>query len=637
MKTEKKARTHADKQKTLVRIMCIVMCALMVLGVLAAVIPYLALNVSAADVQETETVQIEEESEPDHGLLLRIGLIFGSDVPASYTVSAQNGFTLGYVSTADNSFTPCFPVSARKITVCQDANLVKTDDGFVPGAQNVTLGGYHLHLPAAYADMQSLRSAVNAVNTKLQNAGIYSSLIYAFPCAIDGKLYIRIGDFGSADSASKKSALVEAALSETPAVVRPDSAALTVIDPEQSLILFEQKGQNTSLGAAPAMKLQKDGTQETYPIVTPVGHSYEGVFSFARYSSGVSVTNIVPLEQYVAGVIPYEIGTDWNMEAYKAFAVVVRSYALANLGGHRSYGIDLCSGGDCQVYRGTGRQTENIRKAVAETRGIVAVYGGKVCNTMYSAVTGGCTVNVEQVWNGAAYPYLRAVSTPWEEYATHPEGEWVTEVSGQELYEYLRGVKGYKELRGAVQSIDVEEFAENSSYIYKMKITDIYGNVLSLKGTNIIRSAFGKYVNSANFVIGKNGSIPALEKNFSVITEDGKKEIPVTVSGEKRTMQMLTADGVVTVEIGSALRVKQDETTETLLPVCGYDIPEQAEKLLMNPKNKNFILIGKGWGHGCGFSQWGIMSLSELGYGWEDILNAYLTDVTLEPYTNVLP
>ena len=56
----------------------------------------------------------------------------------------------------------------------------------------------------------------------------------------------------------------------------------------------------------------------------------------------------------------------------------------------------------------------------------------------------------------------------------------------------------------------------------------------------------------------------------------------------------------------------------------------------MNKAGKDqFVLIGKGYGHGCGISQWGAKNLSEQGYSYEEIIHAYLTDVTIEPYTNV--
>ena len=43
----------------------------------------------------------------------------------------------------------------------------------------------------------------------------------------------------------------------------------------------------------------------------------------------------------------------------------------------------------------------------------------------------------------------------------------------------------------------------------------------------------------------------------------------------------------------------------------------------------NFIFVGKGWGHGVGMSQYGARDLADMGYGYEDILNSYFTDVEI--------
>ena len=87
------------------------------------------------------------------------------------------------------------------------------------------------------------------------------------------------------------------------------------------------------------------------------------------------LANVVPVEVYVAGVLPYEIGTYWTLETQKAFAVCVRSFAVANIGRHEStYGLDLCNSSHCQVNHGVTRTVAITWQAVNETKGIVATY-----------------------------------------------------------------------------------------------------------------------------------------------------------------------------------------------------------------------------------------------------------------------
>ncbi|MBP3919657.1 MAG: SpoIID/LytB domain-containing protein [Clostridia bacterium] len=623
------------------QIFCLIMAVLMLLGVLAAVIPY----VSAVDLPpNTEDSYISNEAvptqtdnqtekEPDNGLLLRIGLQYGSGVHTSFAVRAEFGFSLGIVK-KDNVYTVLYETEEPHIAVCKDGNLALDNDGYyVLSSQNVVIGGYHLELPTAYSTKDEIMEAVQTVNQKLADANIRSSLIYAFPAYHSGMFYIRIGDFGSMDSANSKADIVAAAVNEPPTAVIPMTDALTVLAPDKNLILMEFQANDGLLGAAP---LQKENTDTV--IITPAKNGYRGVFLFGNYNSGISVTNLISLEEYVAGVLPYEINRNWSYEAIKAFACIVRSYTLSNRTKHTSLGIDLCNSTDCQVYKGVGLQNEAILRAVEETRGLVITYGNEICSTVYSAVTGGCTVNVEQIWNGSAFPYLRAVETPWEDYASHPNGVWMAEVSPGDLYTYLANTKGYTQLKSSITDISIVELAENSSYVYKLAITDSQGNTVTLRGTDVIRTTLGKYLNSANFVVGYRGEIPILNKYVSVITESGTQALYIDRTENRKTVQVMTANGIVETDITDGLPVLQGDGSTTLLTdeKAVYDIPADALQRLNDPTNGNFLFIGKGWGHGGGISQWGAKNMAENGAYYDEIIHAYFTDVKIRNYKELL-
>ncbi|MBQ8578275.1 MAG: SpoIID/LytB domain-containing protein [Clostridia bacterium] len=636
-----KKRTQAEKQQLVRQIICLAMVILMLLGVLVAAIPY----VSAAEVTENSTSDVvtevmtedaENEEEPDEGLLLRIGLMYGTGVTQSFAVRASDGFVLGHTG-EDDVFTPYIETAEPYIAVCRDDNLALDDDGYyVPASSGVVIGGYHLELPTAYNTKEAITEAVEKTNTALKNAGIHSSLIYAFPAYKAGNLYVRIGDFGSGDSAAAKADTVAAVTGETPTVVYPMSDAMTVIAPDKNLILFEYRAGDGLLGVSPLP--DDDAAENEVPeenvIVTPAKNGYQGVFLFGRYNDGISVTNLIPLEQYVAGVLPYEINNNWSYESLKTFACIIRSYTLANRSKHSSYKIDLCNGTDCQVYRGTGQQNDAVLRAVDETRGMVITYDDKVCNTFYSAVTGGCTVNIEQIWNGSAFPYLRAVETPWEDYASHPNGIWMSEVSPYDLYVYLSQTKGYTKLKGSIADVAITELAENSSYVYKLTVTDVYGNTVTLKGTDIIRTTLGRYLSSANFVVGYKGEIPILDRFLSVLTPDGIKALTLTESANKTTTRVLTADGVKEFDISDGMEVIRADGSSTLFTNedAVYDIPADALERLTDETNENFLFIGKGWGHGGGISQWGAKNMAENGAFYDEIIHAYFTDVEIKDY-----
>lgn len=114
-------------------------------------------------------------------------------------------------------------------------------------------------------------------------------------------------------------------------------------------------------------------------------------------------------EEYIKGILPYEMSPTYPLEALKAQAVAARSYAAANLGKHAADGADVCSSVHCQVWRPTRYETTD--RAVDETRGIAATYEGAIIYAFYHGHCDGHTRNSEDVWS-AALPYARAVPCP---------------------------------------------------------------------------------------------------------------------------------------------------------------------------------------------------------------------------------
>jgi SpoIID/LytB domain protein len=128
-----------------------------------------------------------------------------------------------------------------------------------------------------------------------------------------------------------------------------------------------------------------------------------------------TLVNEVPLESYLRGVVPHEIGTNAPAAAVEAQAIIARTYALRNL---RRFEIDnyqLCADTHCQVYYGWTGTAPSTDRAIAATRGQVLTYNNQLVNALYSSTTGGVTAYFSDVWNGEDRPYLRpVVDTPTE-------------------------------------------------------------------------------------------------------------------------------------------------------------------------------------------------------------------------------
>ncbi|MGE5177967.1 MAG: SpoIID/LytB domain-containing protein [Bacteroidota bacterium] len=142
------------------------------------------------------------------------------------------------------------------------------------------------------------------------------------------------------------------------------------------------------------------------------GRWYRGTFRiYGSASGGLTIVNVVPLEDYLRGVLPEEIGhpPDTDYQAVKAQAVAARSYTLSYLGRRADLGFDLWATVEDQVYGGTLRESSQTNRAVQETRGEVLLSDNAPIRAVYSSACGGRTSNVEDVWPWPWTSYLRSV------------------------------------------------------------------------------------------------------------------------------------------------------------------------------------------------------------------------------------
>jgi len=130
---------------------------------------------------------------------------------------------------------------------------------------------------------------------------------------------------------------------------------------------------------------------------------------FPNAQGRLTVVNTLDLETYLRGVVPKEMGA-WefpSLEALKAQAVAARTYAVANRGKRAADGFDMGDTVADQVYGGRDGEQALTDRAIQETEGLFATYGGKPILALFMANCGGHTVDVAHVFGGDA-PYLKA-------------------------------------------------------------------------------------------------------------------------------------------------------------------------------------------------------------------------------------
>lgn len=141
------------------------------------------------------------------------------------------------------------------------------------------------------------------------------------------------------------------------------------------------------------------------------------------------------LEMYVRGVVLAEMPASFEAEALKAQAIAARTYTLRRCwtSDRHPDGAICTDPGCCQAWlsdeaylsqRGTRQEWLKIARSVTDTAGLIVVYESAPAETTYFSCSGGRTESAEAVWD-AQIPYLQAVDSPGEEWAT---------VFSQELY-----------------------------------------------------------------------------------------------------------------------------------------------------------------------------------------------------------
>ncbi|MBO9665513.1 MAG: SpoIID/LytB domain-containing protein [Bdellovibrio sp.] len=159
-------------------------------------------------------------------------------------------------------------------------------------------------------------------------------------------------------------------------------------------------------------------------------------------SSGqqVDVVGVMPLDEYIVGVLASEMPLGWPLETLKAQAVAARSYTLAVMAERQEKAYHLESSVLDQVFRHIVAEDENDPKiqkalqAVRETEGVKLFGPGhKILKAFYHADCGGQTTLAKNVWNGGVNSGTAVDSSC----PTSPSAQWTLKVKQSDLAQRL--------------------------------------------------------------------------------------------------------------------------------------------------------------------------------------------------------
>jgi stage II sporulation protein D len=219
-------------------------------------------------------------------------------------------------------------------------------------------------------------------------------------------------------------------------VLLADGRKRLTLSSDQPVAVVDGNGASHTLAAGstkltPALDLAVDG-RAAQPLTPPLtfsptagsaltlGRAYRGRILVDVVDGKLRAINILPLEQYLYGVVPSEAPSSWVPAALEAQAVASRSYAIASR--RVAAPFDVYSDTRSQAYLGISAETPDATAAVDDTAHEVLFYGNKVATTVFSSSSGGLTESAADAWGGQGEPYLVSVRDPYD--AISPYHNW---------------------------------------------------------------------------------------------------------------------------------------------------------------------------------------------------------------------
>lgn len=422
----------------------------------------------------------------------------------------------------------------------------------------------------------------------------------AYPSYVNGQYRVRIGAYMSQSEAQADLNPVAAAALDSLSITNPSPTCYTVSKTGTGTILFQFDSNGSPLGIMPISTGVK-------PQTWSKDYKYYGGFEYNRVNGNdITVINVVNIDDYLKGVVPYEMSPSWPIEALKAQALCAKSYCLNSAGKHSKDGFDLCNTTDCQVYQGTNNSSVITDQAVELTHGLAVTYNGQLAQTYYHSSSGGYTENSENIWGGKI-PYLRAVE---DKYLKHTS-PWNYTVSSDEIAGILR-TKGYD--------------CASVTDLYISQLTDA-GNVraitIVIDGNPVVFSG-----EKARTILNTSGNSYAVKSHRFTITANG--------GGQNNTSSDIYVNGAAMIgTLDTKFAVNAEAVPAKIQSGDHYAIGENGVAILSETNSGaisgplSFTFSGTGNGHHIGLSQWGAHDMAEQGFTFEEIIKFYFTGVQI--------
>lgn len=349
---------------------------------------------------------------------------------------------------------------------------------------------------------------------------------------------------------------------------------------------------------------------------TAVSNGYAGTIEVRSTENGYTVVNELPLEEYLYAVVPSEMPSSFSPEALKTQAVCARSYAYMQLmrADLAAYGAHINDSTSYQVYNKVEKTKESVA-AVDATCGQVLTWNGKVVEAYYFSTSMGYTDTAE-IWN----------------------------VDDPSSYGYLKKAC----LNQADADIDLSDETAFSKYIKSS--ADGYDSDIRYYRWFATADLSDKTETVNEILVARHSISP---KNVLYYESDGTTEMDVAAAGEKMgaitgmSVEARSSSGsILTLDLTYECGIVKIKTEYNIRKILGcmvkkivYADATESENITMLPsafstvekqEDGTYLLSGGGYGHGLGMSQNGANGMAKAGMGYQDILNYFYQDITVE-------
>ena len=522
--------------------------------------------------------------------MVKVGLRYGTS--ALFSANLENavgsGYDFGYFED-DRSFTPLGWTEETAISMTAAGTIYM--DGSGTYSPSVPSGGYR-SLGEWHVQLDGFRSYDEALSRARAEGG--------WPAWVDWEHVVRLGCYESQAEAE------DAAGRWGGRAVRSSSTGVIVTRTRSTDILFEFDCSGVlALGVRPSGR----DTSTWFK-----GYKYGGAFEYPRVTGGsLNVVNVIDLEGYVKGVIPYEMGGAWPLAALEAQAVCARTFVQGHNKHLRDEGFDVCSGADCQVYNGHGSggagPSDTSDRAVEATAGECIYYDSAlVQDAVYHSSDGGATEDGANVW-GTETGYLKGKMDPYEAQTSVPNNSWSVTYTAEQL-SWILDQKGHPV--GTVQDVYVSEYTPLGNV---KRVTFVgSGGTETFTGDDcrmiFYSSTYQKSVNSMRFDInGRRGG--------SGLVVNGTDQL-----SSLHGVSVISGGGALGTLWGDTAAAATSSGTVTVSGGGGQDYGAPAG-------DGTFTITGTGNGHNVGMSQYGAKAMAEQGRSYREILEFYYTDITI--------